>query len=278
MPFTGLDQVREYWDRYASELRVDGRPWGSPGFFEVIKGAHDPAYAVSTRLLDLPDRSGQDVLEVGCGMGLDLVEYFRHGLRVSAVDVSRRSLELARRLLDQRKMQARLLLADAERLPFPEGSFHLVVARGVLMYTPDEARAIGEIYRVLKPGGRFLAILHNRRSWFVALARLSGTNLYSEQGDPPINRVHSRRQARSLFSGFDRLRIACDKYPAPSDRRHGPFVRLYNGLFVPLTKWLPRALYRSLGYYLIVQGEKPARPEKSGGTQGMRSTMEKRAP
>ena len=39
MPSPGLDQVREYWDRYASELRVDGRPWGSPGFFEVIKGA-----------------------------------------------------------------------------------------------------------------------------------------------------------------------------------------------------------------------------------------------
>jgi len=262
MPSPGLDQVRRYWDRYVSELRVDGQKWGSSGFFEVIKGAHDPAYALSTRLLDLDRHSGESVLEVGCGMGLDLVEYLRHGLRVSAVDVSRRSLELTRRLLDQRGMRARLMMADAERLPFAEETFQLVVARGVLMYTPDETRAVKEIYRVLKPGGRFLAILHNRHSWFVALARLSGTNLYSERGDPPINRVHSRRQARRLFSGFDHLRIVPDKVPSPSERRHGPFARLYNGLFVPLAGLLPRALVRSLGYYLIVQGEKPSRPEE----------------
>lgn len=259
MPSPGLDQVRRYWDRYVSGLRVDGQEWGSPGFFEVIKGAHDPAYALSTRLLDLPEHSGEAVLELGCGMGLDVVEYLRHGLRVAAVDLSPRSLELTRRLLDQQGMRARLLLADAERLPLAEESFDLVVARGVLMYTPDEARVVGEIYRVLKPGGRFLAILHNRRSWFVTLARLSGTNRYSEGEDPPINRVHSRRQVRRLFSGFDRLGIVYDKYPASSDRRHGPFARLYNGLFVPLAGLLPRALVRSLGYYLIVQGEKPGR-------------------
>jgi ubiquinone/menaquinone biosynthesis C-methylase UbiE len=262
MPSPGLDQVRRYWDRYVSGLKVEGQPWGSPGFFEVVKRAHDPAYAFSTRLLDLPDHSGQDVLEVGCGMGLDVVEYLRHGLHVAAVDVSRRSLELTRRLLDQRGMRARLLMADAERLPFPEESFDLVVARGVLMYTPDEIRAVREIYRVLKPGGRFLAILHNRRSWFVTLARLSGTNLYNEQEDPPINRVHSRRQVRRLFSDFDGLRIDFDKYPAPSDRRHGPFARLYNHLFVPLVGLLPRALVRPLGYYLIVQGRKPNRKER----------------
>jgi SAM-dependent methyltransferase len=262
MPSPGLDQVRRYWDAYVSRLTVDGQEWGSPGFFEVIKGAHDPAYALSTRLLNLPGRSGEEVLEVGCGMGLDVVEYLRHGLRVSAVDLSRRSLELTRRLLDQRGMSARLLLADAERLPFPRGSFDLVVARGVLMYTPGEARAAGEIYRVLKPGGRFLAILHNRRSWFTALARLSGTNRYSEHGDPPINRVHSRRQVRQLFGGFDDLEIVHDKYPARSDRRHGFFARLYNGLFVPLTGLLPRPLVRPLGYYLIVLGRKPDRTEE----------------
>lgn len=262
MPSPGLDQIRRYWDRYVSQLKVDGQPWGSPGFFEAIKGTHDPAYALSTRLLNLDHHCGENILEVGCGMGLDVVEYLRHGLRVSAVDVSRRSVELTRRLLDQRGMRARLLMADAEHLPFPEETFQLVVARGILMYTPDETRAISEVYRVLKPGGRFLAILHNRRSWFVALARLSGTNLYSEQGDPPINRVHSRRQARDLFSGFDRLSIVLDKYPAPSDRRHGSFARLYNGVFVPLVNLLPRTLARSLGYYLIVQGEKPCRPER----------------
>jgi len=259
MPSPDLQAVRDYWDRYVAGLRIDGQEWGSEGFFETVKKAHDPAYALSTKLLALPSCRGKTVLEVGCGMGLDLVEYLRNGLRVSAIDVSRRSLELSGRLLAQRRMRAELLMAHAEELPFAAGSFDLVVARGILMYTPDETRAVEEIYRVLRPGGRFLAILHNRFSWFVFLARLSGTRLYSEDGDPPINRVYSRRQVRDLFSAFGPLRITCDKYPAPSDRRRGPFARLYNGLFVPLMRMLPGALYRSLGYYFIVQGEKPGR-------------------
>jgi SAM-dependent methyltransferase len=251
-----LQSVRDYWDRYVSGLQVPGEPWGSPGFFRQIKEAHQPAYAVSTRLLQLPRYRHRRILEVGCGLGLDVVEYLHHGAQVTAIDVSFHSLELARRLLVNEQMTARLLQADAEELPFPDEVFDLVVARGVLMYTPRTRRAVDEVYRVLRPGGEMLAILHNRRSWFAILARATGTNLYHEGEDPPVNRLHTRRQVRRLFDRFDQVRITHDKFPAPTDRRHGLFAGFYNSLFVPLVRILPRAVIRPWGYYLIVQGVK----------------------
>jgi SAM-dependent methyltransferase len=192
---------------------------------------------------------------------LDVVEYIRHGARVTAVDLSPRSVELTRHYLDYCGLEASVQTADAEELPFEDETFDLVVARGVLMYTPRPQRAVDEIHRVLRPGGEMLAMLHNRYSWFAILALTSGTNLYDEARDPPINRLHTGRQARQLFGSFRRLRITRDKFPAPTDRRHGFFAGIYNSLFVPLTRALPRALMEPLGYYLILQGIKPSARE-----------------
>jgi len=253
-----LNAVRNYWDSYVTNLQIPGHQWGSAGFFKEIKKSHDPAYALSTKLLDLPSFKDKSILEVGCGMGLDVVEYARHGARVTAIDLSPRSVELTGRYLNHCGLEAAVQAADAEELPFEDETFDLVVARGVLMYTPQPRRAIDEIHRVLRPGGEMLAILHNRHSWFAILAMTSGTHLYDETQDPPINRLHTRRQARRLFGDFDRLRITHEKFPAPTGRRHGFFAGVYNALFVPLTAILPGALIKPLGYYLILQGVKPS--------------------
>ena len=256
-----LNAVRNYWDSYVTNLQIPGHQWGSKEFFKEIKESHDPAYALSTKLLELPRFRDKAILELGCGMGLDVVEYARHGARVTAIDLSPRSVKLTRRYLDHCGLEAAVQAADAEELPFEDETFDLVVARGVLMYTPRPQRAVDEIHRVLRPGGEMLAILHNRHSWFAMLARTSGTHLYDEAQDPPINRLHTRRQARKLFGGFDRLRITHDKFPAPTNRRHGFFAGIYNSLFVPLTRALPGALIKPLGYYLILQGVKPSARE-----------------
>jgi SAM-dependent methyltransferase len=263
-----LREVQEYWDRYAVALRIPGQPWGSEEFFRQIKADHDPAYALSNRLLDLPHLQGKEVLEVGCGIGLDVVEYVRHGARVTAIDLSPRSAQLARRYLDQSGLRAAVEVANVEELPFPGESFDVVVARGILMYTPDAQRAVGEIRRVLKPKGKVLAILHNRYSWFALLAKASGTNRYSQMADPPINVLHTPRQARQMFADFGQVKLAYDKYPLATRRRSGAFAVLYNRLFVPSIQMLPRAIIRPWGYYIILQAVKldglgdPAEPSR----------------
>ena len=105
----------------------------------------------------LPPRAGMDVLDVGCGTGIQLASYPEAGCLVSGIDASPAMLNVARRRLGQR---ADLRLGDAAHMPYPDGAFDLVLAATVLHEMPPEVRGtvLDEMKRVLRPDGRMLLI------------------------------------------------------------------------------------------------------------------------
>ena len=101
----------------------------------------------------LPPREGMDVLDVGCGTGIQLASYQEAGCRVSGIDTSQAMLNVAHRRLRER---ADLRLGDAARMPYPDGAFDLVLAATVLHEMPPEVRGtvLDEMRRVLRPDER----------------------------------------------------------------------------------------------------------------------------
>lgn len=251
----GINEVRDYWEWYIENTSVPGESCGSPGFFESIRRGHRRAYGPADERLDLQRLHGRSLLELGCGIGLDTVQFARHGAAVTAVDVSPRALELAGRNLEYHGLSARLEVANAETLSFPDDRFDFVVARGILMFTPDDAKLMTEIRRVLKPGGEAQLLLHNRFSWYVLLARVAATDLVHAAGGPPVNRLYTRREARALVSDFSAHEISFARFPTATKRR-GPFAELYNRALVPVAQRLPQRALERLGYYLIVRAVK----------------------
>ncbi len=104
-----------------------------------------------------PPRQGMEVLDVGCGTGIQLASYQRAGCRVTGIDASPAMLEVARRRLGQR---ASLELGDAAAMPYADRAFDLVMAATALHEMPEGVRsaALGEMKRVLRPDGRMLLI------------------------------------------------------------------------------------------------------------------------
>jgi ubiquinone/menaquinone biosynthesis C-methylase UbiE len=117
--------------------------------------------------------AGLDVLDVGCGQGIDLVEYVRAGARATGIDLTPRHVELARRHLDALNLTAAVEHGDAERLPFKDASFDVVSSNGVLHHTPDMPAALREIRRVLSPGGQVRIAVYNRRSFHYWLSQVA---------------------------------------------------------------------------------------------------------
>ena len=103
-----------------------------------------------------------EVLDAGMGGGRLCVELDRGGWTVSGIDASRRMVELARARIPDRA--DRLRKASIEDIPFPDGSFDAVTATGVLEYAGDLRTAIGELARVLRPGGRAVVSFPHYRS------------------------------------------------------------------------------------------------------------------
>ncbi len=105
---------------------------------------------------DIP-RSDVEILEVGCGAGNNLWFAAREGFRVTGIDASKPAVNLAIERFDEDGLQGDIRIGDANHLPFDGESFDLVIDRAALSHTQKNtiARSIGEIHRVLKPGGKF---------------------------------------------------------------------------------------------------------------------------
>ncbi len=162
--------VRRYWD--AHPVATDSAPFerGTREQFDAIYTrwqrhgtSHRQEFLESCRL--------GKVLEVGCGLSMDGRFLSENGVDYQAVDVSLESLKLANEHFRQNDLRRRFANADAQRLPFQDGTFDLVYSIGVLHHVPDTPVACREVARVLRPGGTLRVMFYHRRSYHVFLVR-----------------------------------------------------------------------------------------------------------
>jgi len=100
-----------------------------------------------------------EVLEVAVGTGRNL-PYYPQGVRLSGLDLSEEMLTVARQRAATLSREVGLQQGDAQALPFSDGAFDTVVCAFALCSIPDDRRAVAEMKRVLRPGGRLLLIDH----------------------------------------------------------------------------------------------------------------------
>ena len=108
---------------------------------------------------------GKDVLEVGCGVGTDGVQWAKAGARYTAIDLTPEGVRLSAENFRLRGLEGRLLQVNAEHMPFPDDSFDIVYSHGVIHHAPDIERVVSEIHRVLRPGGEAIVMVYHRHSY-----------------------------------------------------------------------------------------------------------------
>ena len=204
-----IDSVKAFWEETpCGELFVDGVAEGSPEYFARITAEryrweyHLPGF------LDEVARAaaGGSVLEIGCGMGIDSSELARRGCKVTAVDLTERGIALAKKNFERLHLSGELRTANAEALPFGDGSFDAVYSCGVLHHSPDTQRAVDEVRRVLKPGGKAFIMLYSKYSlnnfahW--VLRKPFEMSKAKPDADAPVTRRYSERELAHLFRAF----------------------------------------------------------------------------
>lgn len=138
------DDVGRYWDANADAWTTLARA----GFDEYRDHLNTPAFLAS-----LPAVAGRRGLDVGCGEGHNTRQVARLGADMVAVDVSERFIGHARQAEEAEPLGIAYRVASAQELPFEAESFDFVTSFMCLMDVPDAAAALGEVVRVLRPGG-----------------------------------------------------------------------------------------------------------------------------
>ncbi|MGH3727705.1 MAG: class I SAM-dependent methyltransferase [Micromonosporaceae bacterium] len=168
---------RRWWDTDADAYQAEhGSFLGDVDFVWCPEGLRE----VDAHLLG--DVTGRRVLEVGCGAASCSRWLVRKGAHSVGLDLSVGMLQHARKASERAGVEVPLVLADAEVLPFRDGSFDLACsAFGAVPFVADSARLMREVARVLRPGG----------SWIFAVTHPMRWIFLDDPGDPGLVAVHS---------------------------------------------------------------------------------------
>jgi SAM-dependent methyltransferase len=255
----GLESIRKFWEANPLAVAAIEDPPGTSEFFRRYDQLREANESVefSYKLHEYRENAGRKVLDIGCGNGYVASRYAREGADTFGIDLTEAAVRLSRQRFDLLGLKGGFATASAEELPFANETFDCVCSMGVLHHTPDPERAIKEIHRVLKPGGRVILMLYHRDSALYQVRfRLEalGTKKPRHQlvnevdgAGNPKGDVYSRRQAVKLLRDFQRHELQVGLLR--------PWMVVPRGSrFIP--QWFLRPFDRRWGWFLYAKAMK----------------------
>jgi len=198
-----IGAVKEYWNRRPCNIRHSRKEVGTREYFDEVEARkyfvepHIPEFA------EFAKWKGAKVLEVGCGLGTDAVNFARAGADYTGVDLSEASLELARRRFEVFGLPGTVQWCNAEKLSesFPAKSFDLVYSFGVIHHTPNPRAVFEQIAKVIKADGTLKCMLYAKNSWKNAMIE-AGLDQPEAQSGCPIAFTYTHDEVRELLGGL----------------------------------------------------------------------------
>lgn len=236
--------------------------YGSCAFFdEVRRSRYEITDTWMPKTIDFTRAKGKKLLEIGHGMGTDLLTFAENGAEAYGIDLCQEHHNLASKNFAVHQMNCTLKLCDAANIDFPSNHFDIVYSNGVLHHTPDTIRCISEAYRVLKSDGVLIFSMYYTYSAFHLysllffngilkghLFKLGYRGLLStvERGADGINikplvKTYSKKQLKHILQDFSKVEFKIAHFSV----KHLPIL----GKILP--KSFDRFLEKYLGWYVI---------------------------
>jgi SAM-dependent methyltransferase len=237
--------------RSSSTPREPIEPLSLQWFQELQKTRHSRQGHWIPRLLEFSRHSGERLLGLGSGLGSDLVEYARHGAEVITVCSSASQLALIRRNFELRGLRGHFLHASPLTLPLESATLDVICLTGLLPEMGEPGRLVDEFYRLLKPGGKLLAVLpahYDIDFWrrYIAVGEPRSAHAPCFNGGLLARSAGRFRgwELKQLFGRFSDSSI-CKRHLRRSEVPH-------------LWRWMPLTLLERLaGRLLVFKGFKP---------------------
>ena len=267
-----IGTVRDYWDARPCNLRHSTAPVGTKEYFDQVEARkyfveyHIPGFAEFERW------RGKKVLEIGCGIGTDTINFARAGAQVTTVDLSDKSMELARKRAAVFGLEDRIRFCpgNAEELStfLPVKPYDLIYSFGVIHHTPHPGAVLEQLHQYARPGTTIKIMVYHRRSYkvgcilltegkgqFWKLSELVAKNSEAQTGCP-VTYTYTRHEGRQLLEshGF-RVRNVAVEHIFPY--RISDYVQ-YRYKKEWYFRWMPRPMFRALerhvGWHLLLTG------------------------
>lgn len=253
-----IQTVQSYWNARPCNIRHSSQPVGTREYFDEVEKRkyfvepHIPAFAQFERW------KGKKVLEIGCGIGTDTINFARAGAFVTAVDLSEQSLSLARQRAKVFGLEKQISFyyGNAEELSafLPVESYDLLYSFGVIHHTPNPSHAIAQIRKYMTASSELRLMLYAKHSWKNIMIE-AGFDQPEAQSGCPIAFTYTTDEVRDLLKGFHILEIRQDHiFPFVAEK----YVK-YEYEIVPWFAAMPKNMFavleKKLGWHMLISAK-----------------------
>ena len=162
-----IDDVKKYWDDRPCNVRHSDKQIGTKQYFDEVERKrytaepHIPAFA------DFPRWKGKKVLEIGCGLGTEAINFAKHGADYTGTDLSIESLTLAQKRFKVYNQEGRFFQGNSENLSsfLNVEKYDLIYSFGVIHHSPNPNLIIDQIYKYMDDSTILKIMLYAKNSW-----------------------------------------------------------------------------------------------------------------
>ena len=248
-----IDDVKDYWNRQPCNVKHSKKDVGSVEYFDEVERKrytaepHIPAFA------DFASWKGKKVLEVGCGLGTEGINFARAGAKYTATDLSSESLNLATQRFSVYNQKGDFYLGNSEELTsfLPRQKFDLIYSFGVIHHSPNPGKIFDQIYEYMDDDSILKIMLYAKDSWKGYMID-AGYDQPEAQYGCPIANMYTDSEVRELMMGFDVLSVEQDHiFPYQiKPYKEGKFVK--EPWFEAMPDPMFNSLKKRLGWHLLI--------------------------
>lgn len=258
-----IRKVEDYWNEQPCNIKYSAAKIGSKKYFNEVEKRK---YFVEPHILEFANFNkwkSKKVLEIGCGIGTDSINFVRAGADLTIIELSAKSLNLCRRRFDIFNLKAKFYLGNAEELSsiVPIEKYDLIYSFGVIHHSPNPHKIIEEIKKYCSNKTEIRIMLYSKWSWkmlwiFLKYKTLSFKKYTEAQTGSPISYCFSFKEIRKLLKNFEITKMWKEHiFPYRiKDYKNYKYNKIWYFKLMP--KLIFKFLEKIFGWHILIMGVK----------------------
>lgn len=247
-----IDDVKKYWNDRPCNVRHSKKDTGTKEYFDEVESKRYTAEPHIPLFADFESYKGKKVLEVGCGMATEGINFVKHGAEYTGTDLSEDSLELAKKRFGVYNKEGKFYAGNSEELTsfVPVETYDLIYSFGVIHHSPQPEKIISEIKKYMNKDSTLKIMLYASESWKNYMIE-AGYDQPEAQYGCPIAYTYKKDEVRELLDGFDVTIEQNHIFPYQIEPyKRGEFLK--QPWFESMPDEIFEVLKKNLGWHLLI--------------------------